>query len=189
MKVHSDTECVAVDAQVARLEADLKALNSHLDASLESQARLEGEKAALRGAIDEAAGLLGEEYLRTRNLTVGSVAVGLRAALSGDGKGWLHGLPFNDLVAAWVKAQPEMVAGIREGVKAMKEGRVTPWEDVERELGFGKGMEVREQAYTKASLVIGLLKTSWADRRMPSAAARAIQEAEAALAALRGDDG
>ncbi len=48
--------------------------------------------------------------------------------------GWLRGLPFNVLVATWVKAQPEMMAGIREGVAAMKEGRVRPWEEVEREL-------------------------------------------------------
>ena len=49
-----------------------------------------------------------------------------RAALSPDaGKGW----PLTE-------ADRE---AIREGVKAMKEGRVTPWEDVERELFGGEG--------------------------------------------------
>lgn len=48
---------------------------------------------------------------------------GLLAALSPDaGKGWLPGGLDRE--------------AIREGVKAMKEGRVTPWEDVERELGL-----------------------------------------------------
>ena len=31
---------------------------------------------------------------------------------------------------------PEFLAGVRTGVAALKEGRITPWEDVEREL-FG----------------------------------------------------
>ena len=52
--------------------------------------------------------------------------------------GWLRGLPFSVLVSVWVKAQPEMMAGIREGVKAAKEGRVTPWEEVKRELDLGR---------------------------------------------------
>lgn len=48
--------------------------------------------------------------------------------------GWLRGLPFNVLVSVWVKQQPDFMAGIREGVKAVKEGRVRPWDEVEREL-------------------------------------------------------
>ena len=39
--------------EVARLEADIQALNSHLDASLESQARLGGKKAAMAAALRE----------------------------------------------------------------------------------------------------------------------------------------
>lgn len=30
----------------------------------------------------------------------------------------------------------EILKGIKEGIKAMKEGRVTPWEDVKKELGL-----------------------------------------------------
>ena len=32
---------------------------------------------------------------------------------------------------------PEFLAGIRAGVAALNEGRITPWKEVARELGIG----------------------------------------------------
>ncbi len=39
-------------------------------------------------------------------------------------------------IRAAVRADPEFMAGVREGVKAMKEGRMTPWSEVTKELGI-----------------------------------------------------
>lgn len=33
-------------------------------------------------------------------------------------------------------ADPKFMAELREGVRAVKEGRITPWEDVKKELGI-----------------------------------------------------
>ncbi len=41
-------------------------------------------------------------------------------------------------VAACVKADPEFMAGIREGLRARREGRMRPWSEVEKELGIGE---------------------------------------------------
>lgn len=39
-------------------------------------------------------------------------------------------------VVAQLKASPDFLEGIRAGVAALREGRITPWEEVERELGI-----------------------------------------------------
>lgn len=41
-------------------------------------------------------------------------------------------------MAEWAKAHPEIVAGLREGLKDYREGRMRPWEDVKKELGLGE---------------------------------------------------
>ena len=45
--------------------------------------------------------------------------------------------PFPEYLARYMKASPSFMDGIRRGVTAFKEGRISPWEDVERELGLG----------------------------------------------------
>jgi len=41
------------------------------------------------------------------------------------------------LMVNYVKQSPDLMAGIRRGVTAMKAGRVKAWKEVKRELGLG----------------------------------------------------
>ena len=45
--------------------------------------------------------------------------------------------PFPEYMARFVRTSPDFLSGVRTGIAALKEGRITPWEDVERELGLG----------------------------------------------------
>jgi len=42
-----------------------------------------------------------------------------------------------ECIAAYVQETPDLIHGIRRGVAAFREGKVTPWEEVKRELGVG----------------------------------------------------
>ena len=42
----------------------------------------------------------------------------------------------NNHLALFVRADKEFMDGIKNGVKACKEGRVQPWSEVKRELGL-----------------------------------------------------
>ncbi len=44
--------------------------------------------------------------------------------------------PFSEYMAKYVRISPDFLSGARAGIAALNEGRIRPWEDVEREL-FG----------------------------------------------------
>lgn len=46
-------------------------------------------------------------------------------------------LSFHDYLAEYIKADTDFMDGIRRGVADCKEGRVTPWVEVKKELGIG----------------------------------------------------
>ena len=46
-------------------------------------------------------------------------------------------MTFPEHVVKYVKESPDIMDGIRRGVADLNEGKVTPWEDVKRELGLG----------------------------------------------------
>lgn len=43
---------------------------------------------------------------------------------------------FPDYMAMWVKQSPDLMAGIKRGVAAFRQGNVRPWKDVKRDLGL-----------------------------------------------------
>ena len=41
------------------------------------------------------------------------------------------------VIADVLKASPDFMEGVRQGVAAYKQGEITPWAEVEQELGLG----------------------------------------------------
>ena len=46
-------------------------------------------------------------------------------------------MPFPEYVAKYVRESPDLMDGIKRGVAAVREGKITSWEDARRELGLG----------------------------------------------------
>lgn len=169
--------CVAYREKVARLEEKLEekmeSYQEEVFTLRDENARLETANAAVRDELGRIQAWAEDGPQKVWNHIVIEGCKRMLAALSDTaGGGWLRGLPFSVLVSTWVKAQPEMVAGIREGVKAMKEGRVTPWEDVEKELGLEGWPEAREQAAKaiEAARRHGTFEHGWVVARLDEAA-------------------
>ena len=52
-----------------------------------------------------------------------------RSYISGD-------IPFNRYVADYMMVNKDLISGIREGMKARREGRIRDWKDIKRELNI-----------------------------------------------------
>ena len=50
----------------------------------------------------------------------------------------LLSLPFNEYMAIYIRHDAEFMAGIRRGLKELKEGKIRPWEEIRRELGLAR---------------------------------------------------
>ena len=49
-------------------------------------------------------------------------------------------VPFPEYLANYIKASPDFMEGIRAGVAALREGKITLWEDEEQELELGESI-------------------------------------------------
>ena len=56
----------------------------------------------------------------------------------------LLSLPFNEYMAIYIRHDAEFMAGIRRGLKELKEGKIRPWEEIRRELGLARPQRVSE---------------------------------------------
>jgi len=54
----------------------------------------------------------------------------------GDGFDDLLSLPFNKYLAVYIRHDAEFMAGIRRGMKDLKEGKIQPWSEIRKELGL-----------------------------------------------------
>ena len=54
----------------------------------------------------------------------------------GDGFDDLLSLPFNEYLAVYIRHDAEFMAGIRGGLKDLKEGKIQPWSEIRKELGL-----------------------------------------------------
>jgi len=54
----------------------------------------------------------------------------------GDGFDDLLSFPFNEYLAVYIRHDTEFMAGIRRGLKDLKEGKIQPWSEIRKELGL-----------------------------------------------------
>ena len=50
-------------------------------------------------------------------------------------------MPFNEYLAFYIRHDDEFMAGIRRGMKAVREGKIRPWSEIRAELGLLAGEE------------------------------------------------